>query len=87
MLTSTPVRIHLLYFASFRDAARRDEEFREIPEGTKVSELWSSLSREVRAFAAFPAMPPAAVNREYVQGETMLRDGDEVTFLPPVAGG
>jgi molybdopterin converting factor small subunit len=32
-------------------------------------------------------MPPAAVNREYVDGETVLRDGDEVSFLPPVAGG
>ena len=81
------MRIHLLYFASFRDAARKDEDFREVADGTKVSELWSSLAREVPAFAAFPSMPPAAVNREYVQGETVLRDGDEVAFLPPVAGG
>jgi molybdopterin converting factor small subunit len=45
------------------------------------------MAREVPAFAAFPTMPPAAVNREYVKGETVLRDGDEVAFLPPVAGG
>ena len=32
-------------------------------------------------------MPPAAVNREYVGADTVLRDGDEVAFLPPVAGG
>jgi molybdopterin converting factor small subunit len=32
-------------------------------------------------------MPPAAVNQEYVDGQTVLHDGDEVAFLPPVAGG
>ena len=32
-------------------------------------------------------MPPAAVNREYAGPDTVLREGDEVAFLPPVAGG
>jgi molybdopterin converting factor small subunit len=32
-------------------------------------------------------MPPAAVNREYVTADTRLAEGDEVAFLPPVAGG
>lgn len=81
------MRIELLHFASFRDAVGRDRETRELAEGTRVRELWSSLSREVPLFARFPAPPPAAVNREYVPPETVLRDGDEVAFLPPVAGG
>jgi len=81
------MRVHLLYFASFRDAVGRDEETRDLIEGTSVRELWKLLSREVSRFASFPDMPPAAVNREYVSGETVLTDGDEVAFLPPVAGG
>jgi molybdopterin synthase catalytic subunit len=81
------MRIHLLYFASFRDAAGRGEEARDLPDGTRVDDLWLALAREVPRFAAFPSMPPAAVNREYVGGETVLREGDEVAFLPPVAGG
>jgi len=81
------MRIELLHFASFREAAGRDRESREIADGTRVRELWSSLSREVPLFARFPSPPPAAVNREYVPPETVLRDGDEVAFLPPVAGG
>jgi len=59
----------------------------EIGDGTRVRELWATLSREVPLFARFPSPPPAAVNREYVPPETVLRDGDEVAFLPPVAGG
>jgi molybdopterin converting factor subunit 1 len=81
------MRIHLLYFASFRDAAGRDEEDRDLAEGTSVRALWQMLSREVPKFASFPSMPPAAVNREYARAETVLNDGDEVAFLPPVAGG
>jgi len=81
------VRIHLLYFASFREAKGRDSEDRELPEGTRVQELWKKLCEEVPRFASFPSMPPAAVNLEYVSADRTLRDGDEVSFLPPVAGG
>lgn len=81
------MRIHLLYFASFRDAAGRGEEDRDLAKGTRVEGLWRALTLEVPRFAAFPAMPPAAVNREYVGADTELHDGDEVAFLPPVAGG
>jgi molybdopterin converting factor subunit 1 len=81
------VKVRLLHFASFRDAVGREEELRELPEGGRVEELWAILSREVPLFARFAAMPPAAVNREYVPASTVLRDGDEVAFLPPVAGG
>lgn len=81
------MRVRLLHFASFREAVGRDEEEREIAEGTRVRELWAALGREVPLFGRFPSAPPAAVNREYVDAETVLREGDEVAFLPPVAGG
>lgn len=81
------MRVNLLYFASFRDAAGRAEESRDLPEGTRVLELWRTLAREMPRLAAYPAMPPAAVNHEYVDGDRVLLDGDEVAFLPPVAGG
>ena len=81
------MNVKVLYFASFRDHAGRDEESRRVAEGTRVRQLWDALSRETPYFAAFPAMPPAAVNREYADPESVLEDGDEVAFLPPVAGG
>jgi len=81
------MRVRVLYFASFREAAGRDEEPREVPPGTRVRELWEALARDVPHFAKFPAMPPAAVNREYAAADAALSEGDEVAFLPPVAGG
>jgi molybdopterin converting factor subunit 1 len=81
------MRVNLLYFASFRDITGSAEEARDLPAGTRVADLWQTLKAEHSKFAAFPAMPPAAVNHEYVGGDAILRDGDEVAFLPPVAGG
>lgn len=77
----------MLYFASFRDAAGRAEEDRELPSGARIVDLWEILSREIPAFSRFPKMPPAAVNRLYQPGHVRLEDGDEVAYLPPVAGG
>ncbi len=81
------MQVRVLYFASFREAAGRDEEARQLPPGSRVRHLWEALAGEVPHFASFPAMPPAAVNREYASAETELHEGDEIAFLPPVAGG
>lgn len=81
------MRVRLLHFASFRDAVGRDQEERDLAEGTRVQDLWEALGREVALFRRFPSVPPTAVNREYAGSDTVLRDGDEVAFLPPVAGG
>jgi molybdopterin converting factor subunit 1 len=77
----------MLYFASFREEAGRDEETRELPAGSRVRDLWEALALEFPYFRRFPSIPPAARNREYVSPETVLAEGDEVAFLPPVAGG
>ena len=81
------VTVKVLYFASFREQTGRDEERRQVADGTRVRDVWADLVREVPHFAAFPKMPPAAVNLEYADPDQALRDGDEVAFLPPVAGG
>jgi len=81
------MRVNLLYFASFREASGRSEEARELPEGAHVGDLWRDLARELPPLRRLASMPPAAVNRELANPMTVLKDGDEVTFLPPVAGG
>lgn len=81
------MRVRVLYFASFRDAAGRGEETREVPSGSRVADLWAALSSEIPHLRRFPAAPPVAVNRAYVLPGTALAEGDEVAFLPPIAGG
>lgn len=81
------MQVRILYFASFRDAAGRAEEVRQLPEGTRVRDLWDILAREVPLFGRYPVMPPAAINQLYQPPHVTLENGDEVAFLPPVAGG
>jgi molybdopterin converting factor subunit 1 len=81
------MKIRVLYFASFREARGLGEDERVVSEGATVEDLWRALREEFPALGRLPAAPPAAVNREYVPHATALREGDEVTFLPPIAGG
>ena len=58
-----------------------------MPTGSRVGDLWTALAGEISLFGRFPAAPPVAVNEKYVDSGTVLAEGDEVAFLPPVAGG
>ena len=82
------MRVRLLHFASFREAVGRDEEVRDFPEGTRVQDLWGALAaRGGPASRHSPPFrrPPSTASTS--GSDTVLRDGDEVAFLPPVAGG
>jgi molybdopterin converting factor small subunit len=74
------MRVNLLYFASFRDAAGKAEETRELPDGTRVGQLWHSVSREIPRLAAFPTMPPRQSTAN-MWTATWSFDGDEVAFF------
>jgi molybdopterin converting factor subunit 1 len=71
------------YFAIFRERAGRDEERIETSVAT-VAGLYSELQPRL---GLPPSMVRAAVNGEFADNEHLLKDGDEVVFVPPVAGG
>lgn len=78
------MRIRSLFFASYRDLLGTEELEFELPEGSTVSELTGLVRAQG---GALPERPVVAVNREYASPDTRLKDGDEVAFIPPVAGG
>jgi molybdopterin converting factor subunit 1 len=82
----TGVRVKSLFFAIYRDILGTDELEVQLPEGSNVA----ALIEAVRAHAATDQLPGhvvVAVNQDYASPETVLVDGDEVAFIPPVAGG
>jgi len=81
------MRVRLLYFAVLRDITGKSEEVLELPEGTRALEVWSRLRRDHNQPAGYEKPPMTAVNESYVPADQLLRDGDEVAFIPPVAGG
>jgi molybdopterin synthase sulfur carrier subunit len=79
------VRVRLRYFASIRERLGRTTEELEIAEGALVSEVWRTLVTRCPALEQQRYRP--AVNQEYTTPEQVLRDGDELVFIPPVSGG
>jgi molybdopterin converting factor subunit 1 len=81
------MRVRLLYFAVLRDITGKSEEVVELPDGTRAQEIWNQLRIRHDQLAGYERPPMTAVNESYVSADQLLRDGDEVAFIPPVAGG
>lgn len=58
-----------------------------VPDGTTVAHLRARLAAEHVVFDEFGDRLAVSVNLEIADPDATLRDGDEVAFLPPVAGG
>lgn len=81
------VRVRLLFFAVLRDIAGRDETELDLPPGTRAREVWQQLRDQHAKLAGFAQPPLTAINESYASPDDELHDGDELAFIPPVAGG
>ncbi len=77
------MKVKVKYFASLKERLGRSEEECEIESGSNVQMLWQKIAGE----SAVPASVMTAINQEYVKTNTVIKDGDEVAFFPPVTGG
>lgn len=77
------MRIKILYFASLREQIGRASDVVESDESLCVIDAWHQAT----------GMPELldnlliSVNQEYRTSDTLLDDGDELAFFPPVTGG
>jgi molybdopterin converting factor subunit 1 len=83
----TGMNLKLLYFGIVRERLGRREESREIASGSTVGDLLGELAASHGIFALGAGSIRIAVNREYVEKDHVLAEGDEVAVIPPVAGG
>jgi molybdopterin synthase catalytic subunit len=81
------VRVVVKLFGAVREAVGEKELSVALPEGARVRDLVALLARDHAVIDRFGGRLAASVNLEVAARETLLRDGDEVALLPPVAGG
>jgi molybdopterin synthase catalytic subunit len=81
------MQVTVKWFGPLREATGTKELGVRLPDGARLRDLAALLAREHAAFAAMADRLRAAVNQEVAEAEARLADGDEVAFLPPVAGG
>lgn len=81
------MRVTVRLFARLRDIAGAAELSREIPPGATIGNVWHELAGEYPELGPYERSISSAVNADYARMDQVLRDGDEVAFLPPVSGG
>ena len=81
------MRVHVLYFAGVRQAVSTREESLSLPEGASLDQLWTALAGRHPEISGWKGRLKLAVNEEFAEGRTPLKEGDVVALLPPVSGG
>ncbi len=82
------VRIDVLYFGVLKDFSGSERESLELGDGSTVADTVRLLrARASNGSDVLWSSSAVAVNREYADAATVLKDGDELALLPPVSGG
>jgi sulfur-carrier protein len=81
------MKIHLRYFASFREIIGHNEEMLTVDDGASVANVQALLVDRYPRLQPVMQRSACAVNHGYVPKDATLHEGDEVVFIPPVGGG
>ena len=81
------MRVTVRLFARLKDIAGAPEIVRDVPAEATLADVWALLARDFPAMAPYRGSVSGARNAEYARMDTVVADGDEVAFLPPVSGG
>ena len=79
--------VTVLFFAHYQDIVGAHAQRRSLPDGAGVRALAEQLGQEDSRLDALLSYARVAVNADYADADTVLRDGDEVALMPPMSGG
>ncbi len=81
------MRVRVLYFGILKEVAGHEREVVQLPDNARVGDLCAELQQRIPQLSEFRSAVALAVNYEYSDAATVLRENDEVALLPPVSGG
>jgi molybdopterin synthase sulfur carrier subunit len=79
--------IHVRFFARYAEFVGREEAMLAVPLPATVGDVVRRVRDEIPGGKGIPERPLAALNLTHVKLDAPVQDGDEVAFLPPLAGG
>ena len=80
------IKINIKCFSHVKYALKVDKLELEMPQGATLK----TLEKKIRAMAngeLYGISLRMALNRKYTVDDIVLKEGDEVAFIPPVQGG
>jgi molybdopterin converting factor subunit 1 len=81
------MKARVLFFAALKEKMRTGEAEYKIQAGETISQLAHRILQSALGEGDFASCLLFAVGDEYVGRDYRPKDGDEIAFIPPVAGG
>jgi molybdopterin converting factor subunit 1 len=81
------MNISVKYFAFYESYKGKNSESITVTSSETVGSLFERLMKSHPLKERLFSSTLFAVNQSYVKSDTVLKEGDEVAFIPPVAGG
>jgi molybdopterin converting factor subunit 1 len=80
------MKLEIITFGIARDIIGSSLFTIEITEGSSVEDLKQQILKQYPRFESLSSLM-IAVNEEYGNIDTLLKEGDEIALIPPVSGG
>ena len=86
-LGESGIAVHCYFFARYADLLGCTELQIELSRGATVAAAVDFVRAHVPGAQQLPVNPLVAKNQQHVQYDSVVEDGDELAFLPPLGGG
>jgi sulfur-carrier protein len=84
---SEDIQVTVKLFAIFQEVLATDEMQITLAPGTSVSQIFDRLVNQHPHLEKWRSLTRYAVNLNFADPQTILKNGDEVALIPPVSGG
>ncbi len=81
------ITVTIKLFAAYQEAYNAPEIQLKFPPQTTIGEVLNYLLKQKPQLEKWREVTRFGVNLEFVEVNTILNDGDEIVFIPPVSGG
>jgi len=81
------IAVTIKLFAAYQEAFGVPELQRKFPLGTSAIAVLEALIGDRPELEAWREVTRFGINLDFAAPETILQDGDEIVFIPPVSGG
>ena len=81
------ITVRMLFFAHLQDVVGANALALTLPDSATVREAADALAARSPGFENLLTHTRVAVNAEFADADTMLKEGDEVAWMPPMSGG
>ncbi|MBI3541134.1 MAG: MoaD/ThiS family protein [Deltaproteobacteria bacterium] len=81
------MKIQLKFFSTLKERFKSDGRQIEVFGEKSAQEIFETIFEDSELAKRFLPSTRFAINCEYVSSDAILKDGDELAFIPPVSGG